>query len=95
MKGKELIGREHKCPICGKVFIKKEGWVFKRTIAKHEKDFCSWGCMRKFEVEKGTKIDRRERIIQAIKDGLSNREISSLLDEDQTKINYWRKRIKC
>ena len=94
MRAKDTFGTERKCPICHKVFIKHDGWVYERKIASKTRSYCSWGCLRQWEITHGTKIDRRDKIIQAIHDGLSNREIASLLEEDMTKINYWRKKLE-
>ena len=94
MRGKELIGRDRKCPVCRRSFIRHEGWVFERTIGHKTKVFCSWSCLRQWEFTHGTKGDRQEKIQRAIKDGLTNREIAMLLDEDPTKINYWRKKLE-
>ena len=50
--------------------------------------------MRAFEKKSGTKAQRREKIIQAIRDGLTNAEIFTLLGEEPTKVDYWRKKLE-
>ena len=89
----DLAFRERRCPVCKKIFITSNEWVFKKTYGSHEKQFCSWGCLRKYEKSHGTPAQRREAIQQAIMDGLTTNEISVLLDEDKTKIDYWRKKM--
>lgn len=94
MKGKEFLFRERVCPVCKARFIPTGEWVYKKYYGNSERIFCSWKCLRKTEVERGTKIDRRERIIQAIRDGLTNSEIALLLEEKGTTISYWRKKVE-
>ena len=88
-----LVGREKKCPVCKKEFIAHEDWVFRRKQGFKEKVFCSWGCMRKWERGRQKPIERREKIVKAIMDGLNDREIAFMLDEDTTSISYWRKKL--
>ena len=41
---------EKKCPICGKLFIAREEWVFKRYDKSHwPKYICSWSCTKKWD----------------------------------------------
>jgi hypothetical protein len=50
--------------------------------------------MRENEKNRGSKVERREKIIQAIYDGLSNAEIFKLLGEEPGKVDYWRKKLE-
>ena len=49
------------CKTCGKLFYcpMMEDWVYKRTVHTDKGDkrqwFCSWGCLRKWEAERGKK----------------------------------------
>ena len=91
----DLQQREKKCPICGKEFYPTPEWAFKKWRNKVLNYFCSWSCMREMEKRGGgSRAEKRERMIQAIMDGLTNREISALLDEEVATINYWRKKIR-
>jgi ribosomal protein L24E len=89
-------GRCVNCPICGKEFTSHDGWVFRRKSGGHQLTFCSWKCLRKFEADHPPKrkIDKREKIIQAISDGLNDREIAAMLNEPIGKVQYWRDRTE-
>ena len=42
---------EKKCPVCGKDFIAREEWVFKRTNPKSHWPIyiCSYSCLKEFD----------------------------------------------
>jgi len=84
------------CANCGKEFIiqSPEEYAYKKYRGRNYLVFCSWSCMRASEKNSGTKIERREKIIQAIRDGLSNAEIFKLLGEEPGKVDYWRKKLR-
>lgn len=89
----EFIYQERKCPQCGKEFIchNVDQWAYKRF----GKVFCSWHCLRAWDAgAKTSKIDRREQIIQAIKDGLTTKEIVELVNADVKTVWYWRDKLK-
>jgi hypothetical protein len=88
--------QEKRCTQCKKKFIVLDNahWVYKRTKGTGVKYFCSWSCIRKYDGNHETAIDRREKVIQAIMDGLTNREISALLDVKCERVEYWRKRVR-
>ena len=85
---------EKQCHRCGKLFIvhSAKDWVFKRNI-KGDKFFCSWSCLRKWEDGRGSKADRRERIIESLLAGMPVDEICKKLDVDTTNVLYWKKRV--
>lgn len=89
--------REKRCEQCGKIFETPCGdWAYKKDRKHGVYWFCTWSCLRKWEREHKreiTKIERRERIIQALTDGLSVKEVSVLLDEDPSKVLYWKQRM--
>lgn len=89
----EHIKRE--CPECGKKFeICGEDWGYTLNNKGKKYYYCSWSCLRAAEKRKPqTKIQQRERILQAIEDGLSVREISELLDVSPQVVSYWKKRM--
>jgi len=90
-----FAGRERKCSVCGKEFIMHEGWIYKKCRGHElERLFCSWGCMREFEKRRGNAAERREKIIQAIKDGLNDTEIGNLLCEERQRVHYWRTKLE-
>lgn len=50
-----MTGTTKTCPICKKPYyiLDTRVWVYKRKNASgHQKYFCSWGCMRKWEKER-------------------------------------------
>ena len=81
------------CPICKKEYIFRDGWVYRKKSGEHEKVFCSWGCMRKWEKAHSHTPERREKIKQALRDGLTVNETAELLDEDRSLVLYWAKKI--
>ena len=85
--------QDRKCPMCGKEFFVRDAndWVYKRN----SQYFCSWHCLRNYEKgSKTRKIDQREKIIQAIRDGLTTREICDLVGVEADKVWYWRDKLK-
>ena len=85
---------EHNCARCGKPFIMHDGWAYKSGTGTGARLFCSWSCIQAWRKERPSKIERREKIIQAIYDGLSNAEIFKLLGEEPGKVDYWRKKLE-
>ena len=86
--------KEKTCPICGKLFITHDEWGYTRYSKGRKRFYCSWGCLRKSEKMEKSPIERRQDIIQAIRDGLNDKEIAKLTGEDMTKILYWRRKEK-
>ena len=37
------------CPECGKKFIFRDHWTYKKIINHQTVNYCSWNCMRKNE----------------------------------------------
>ena len=93
--GNRAEEREKACKCCGKQFDTPTGeWAYKKYKGQGWIWFCSWKCMRQWErVHEISKIERRERILQALADGLSVKATSILLDEDPAKVSYWKKRM--
>jgi len=85
-----FANQEKVCPICGKEFIARDEWVYKRN----GRFYCSWHCYRDTSKKKTDRAEQRERICQAIKDGLTNSEIMKLLGEHSATIEYWRRKLK-
>lgn len=87
---------EKNCHRCGKEFEMPCGdWAYKQYKGRGIRYFCSWKCMRAWEKEHDhSKIGERERIIQALADGLSVKEVSVLLNVDSSKVSYWYRRMK-
>lgn len=84
--------KEQTCPICGKEFLPHEDWGYKRYVKGRQQRFCSWHCLRASEKQDRSKAERRQDIIQAIRDGLNDKEIAALTGEDMTRIIYWRRK---
>jgi len=93
---KDPLFNERKCWRCGKPFIvhSYNEWAFRREVKHYDRLFCSWSCMKTFDREKGSKVDRRDRIIEALKDGLSVNEIVNMLDADRAKVVYWKNKLE-
>ena len=81
--------QEKKCGRCGKEFLATSEWVYKKGC----KYYCSWGCYRAGEKSKETPAERREKIIQAINDGLNVNEIATLLGVDKSMVVYWQNKL--
>ena len=88
------LGHERKCSLCKKRFILYPDWVYKKGKHEHCYVFCSWKCLRAYEAGQGTAKETRDKIIQALKDGLTVREISILLGVDQSRVTYWKEKMK-
>ena len=85
--------QDRKCPQCGKIFFVRNAdeWAYKRG----GRALCSWKCLRAYEAgEKTGKYQRREQIIQAIKDGLTNKEIELLVGAHPKAVWYWRDKLR-
>jgi DNA-binding NarL/FixJ family response regulator len=86
--------KEAYCPICGKEFLPHEDWGYKRYVKGRQQRFCSWHCLRASEKQDKSAAERRADIIQAIRDGLNDKEIAKVTGEDMSKILYWRRKEK-
>lgn len=88
--------RTRKCWRCGKEFIVRDynEWVFRREVRRFDRLFCSWSCVKAYDREKEGKRDQREKIIEALKDGLSVNEVANMLDADRSKVVYWAKKLE-
>lgn len=88
---------ERTCPMCGKIFIAREGeWAYKRRDSNHRvKYFCSWGCLQKFDQQKPKKVaaEKREKLIELIKRGMTASEIVRTTGIEKTKVRYWMDRV--
>lgn len=90
----ELEFHEKKCSKCGKGFIAGPEWAYRHGKGYNALLFCSWGCLRAWEKSRGSKIDRREQIIQAIYDGKSIEEIVNTLHVDRSNVLYWQRKLE-
>lgn len=85
--------QEKSCARCGKTFIVYGNeWGYKSG----NKLYCSWRCLRAKETEKVPRMnqDIREGITQAIKDGLTTREITALLGCNAEQVYYLRRKVE-
>ena len=97
MDEQDLVGRERKCPVCGKVFILVDDeWAYKRVHGHKQMYFCSWGCMGKYDNTRPKKvaIDQREDLIRMLKEGKGVSEIVRTLGVDRSKVKYWKERVQ-
>ena len=87
--------RERECAQCKKRFLMQSSeWVYRKYQQSYERVFCSWTCMRKWEKNHENRFVQRDRIIQALEDGLTVKEAAALLDEDPRRISYWKKKME-
>ena len=90
-----FFGVEHDCPVCGKTFIRvNDQWAYMRWSGSHQLWFCSWRCLRKWEATHGDKVERREQIIDLLRQGKTVSEVSKILQETFTKVDYWAKKLE-
>ena len=89
-----LSGMERKCHICGRVFMYRADWAYKKGMGDGIKLFCSWSCMRKYEKRKPDRISRTQKIQQALADGLNPKEIADLLAIDSRQVAYWQRKME-
>ena len=86
---------EKSCHVCGKIFINRPEWAYRRCQNGREVLFCSYHCMRSWEKRRHkTKVEIRDEIIQGIKDGLTNAEIIKKTSADASRVYYWRQKIE-
>ena len=88
------VAHERKCHICKRHFIMYPDWVYKKGHHEHCYVFCSWKCLRAYESGQSTAKETREKIKQALKDGLTVREVSILLGVDQSRVAYWKEKMR-
>ena len=89
----DLELHEKHCIVCNKGIIAGPEWVFLVGSTHNKQYFCSWGCMRKFEKNRGTKAERRETIQRAISDGMTTEQIVNTYHVDRTNVIYWQKKM--
>ncbi|MBP5727052.1 MAG: hypothetical protein J6Y48_08250 [Clostridia bacterium] len=91
-----LSYKERICENCGKQFMMQSAdWVYRTWKKNLPIYFCSWKCMREYEQKHPKdRAGERERIIQALKDGLSVQEIRDMLGADVGKIQYWKNKLE-
>ena len=88
------FGYEKQCALCGKEFIVHDEWAYRSNKCDGAMLFCSWSCLQAWRENRGSKAERREKLIQAINDGLTTSEICKLLNEEPRNILYWRKKLE-
>ena len=70
---------EKTCAVCGKKFLAREDYVYKKGRDSHRVWYCSWHCLRSVEKEKEPKCKHSREIIAMLKEGKRAREISETL----------------
>jgi len=91
----ETVFHERYCSRCGKEFIWNPDWVFRDGKSDAAPVFCSWSCLQAYKRSRpSSKAERRERVIQAILDGLTITEICALLNEEAAYVWYWKKKME-
>lgn len=77
------------CPICQKLFSSTGEWVYKKKTGNNGLFYyCSWKCLRKAEADHeekraatyGGKPRTKNAVIEMYENGLSNKDIATLLD---------------
>lgn len=58
---------EKKCPVCGKIFIARKEWAFKRYDKDYKwpKYICSWSCCKKYD-EKYKQKERQRHFARRV-----------------------------
>lgn len=87
---------EKKCVVCGKRFVVYDPneYVFKRHISGTDRYFCSWSHIREFDKNRGSKGDRREKIISMLNEGKSVDEVSKTLHAEKSCVRYWQRKLQ-
>ena len=92
---KKILDHERVCANCGDTFLMSEGWKFKRSKGGKVHVFCTWGCMKAWDMgnRKYPAKDRREMMIEMIGNGLTNGEIMVRLGYSYEEIDRCRERM--
>lgn len=90
----KILGREHKCDCCGKGFILRPGWSYKKGTADNVKLFCSWSCLRRWEKARPSKTEQRARLIELLMQGKTPSEIVKTENVDYRSVWYWKHKIE-
>ena len=88
--------RDRICENCGKQFMMmSQDWAYRGWRKKLPIYFCTWKCMRAYEQKHPKNLAaERERIIQALNDGLSVKEIRDMLCVDVEKVKYVKNKLE-
>lgn len=96
-----ILESEKKCPICGKTFIARQEYVYKR-IGKNKMNYmCSWTCLNKWDEEhdrrKGRKPneDMIENIKRMAREGKTAVQISDELGVNVRRVRYQLELTRC
>ena len=95
-----LFPPEVKCPVCGKIFMRWDGWVFTRN----NRDYCSWTCFRKHSrssrqrrLGEGTRRispEERREVAELLKKGLKPKEIAERVGVTYQAILYYKNKAE-
>ena len=94
MTESDMNYQTRKCARCGKEFIFHDEWVYRSGPGDNARLFCSWSCLQAWRNGRGNKYERREKIVQALKDGLTMREVVALLGEEPGTVRYWKLKLE-
>jgi hypothetical protein len=92
-----LLPPEVKCPVCGKIFMRWDGWVFTRN----NRDYCSWFCYRKCERRPKKFVESNRispeaklEIAELLKDGMKPKEIAERIGVTYQAILYYKRKAE-
>ena len=95
------LGKEKKCPICGKTFYTAtEEWAYKRQWKKTGNYFymCSWKCLRKWEASHQKKVGKprnphEKEIYEMLRAGEYPKYIAEKLGVSVSTVWYYKDRM--
>ena len=93
---------EGKCPICGKEICipDKSSWAYARSYHKSRESkrtyyLCSWHCLQQMPEKhvRGRPTQIKDKILQGLREGLSDNKIAMRVGCTTAAVKYWRDRI--
>lgn len=87
---------ERKCAICGKVFIGREQWPFKRN----GEWYCSWSCLREYERRPDRPRPKRlgesgqKEVMDLLRVGISPQRVAEKFGMTRRTIQYYQMKLR-
>ena len=101
--GNEILGRDKTCPMCGKEFLMKREYAYKREERGKMTFFCSWHCLREYDRKheghgiahgQGKDPNRHAKeIMKMLKDGWETSMIMRELRVTKGTVQYYRRKL--
>lgn len=96
-----ILESEKKCPICGKLFMARPEYVYKRVTKNRVNYMCSWKCLNMYDDEhdrrKGRKPNQNviDEIKRLAKEGRTAGQISDELGVNVRRVRYQLELTRC